>query len=216
MNDVDFPRCARARRHRCRRRGRALPVKVNVVVKRGLNDGSIVDMARVLPRLGPHAPLHRVHGRRPHERLAAGRRRAGRGDRRRRSTPCSRSSPSTPPTAARWPGATATGTAAARSASSRRSRSRSAATARAHGSRPTASSTRACSRCAVTTSAACSAPARRTTTSATRSARSGGAARPLLRAPDRGDRVAAESGDVVHRRLSVPKYPQRPRGRGHG
>ena len=91
-----------------------------------------------LPRHRPHAPLHRVHGRRAHQRLAAGRRRARRPRSSRRSTPSCRSSRSIRPTAARSRSATATTTAAARSASSRRSRSRSAATARARDCRRTA------------------------------------------------------------------------------
>ena len=41
------------------------PVKVNMVVKRGVNeDSDRSPMARLLPRARPHPPLHRVHGRR--------------------------------------------------------------------------------------------------------------------------------------------------------
>ena len=46
MNDVDFPVAARARRDRRGRRRGACPVKVNAVVKRGLNEHAILDMAR--------------------------------------------------------------------------------------------------------------------------------------------------------------------------
>ena len=81
MNDVDFP--VRAVLDGIDAAAAAgLPVKVNAVVKRGLNDDAIVDDGAALPRHGPHAALHRVHGRRRHERLAARRRRPGGRDRR--------------------------------------------------------------------------------------------------------------------------------------
>ena len=89
--------------------------------------------------------LHRVHGRRQQQRLAAGRRRPGRA----RSLATIDARWPLEPVAPAYPGevatATATWTAAARSASSPRSPSRSAAAARAPGCRPTASSTPACS-----------------------------------------------------------------------
>ena len=50
----------------------------------------------LLPRDRPHAALHRVHGRRRHERLAPRRRRPGRGDRGTDRRPSSRSSRSSP------------------------------------------------------------------------------------------------------------------------
>ena len=70
----------------------------------------------LLPRARPHAPVHRVHGRRAHERLAARRRRPGRRDRRPPRRGFRARAGRAPPTAARWHGAGATGTAPARSA----------------------------------------------------------------------------------------------------
>ena len=64
-----------------------------------------------LPRQRPHPPLHRVHGRRRDERLAARRRRPGRRDRRADLARSSRSSRSTRATAARSRSAGATATA---------------------------------------------------------------------------------------------------------
>ena len=49
------------------------PVKVNMVVKRGVNDHCVTQMARALPRQRSRAAVHRVHGRRQHERVADGR-----------------------------------------------------------------------------------------------------------------------------------------------
>ena len=76
MNDVDFP-VARVLDGIDAAAEAGLPVKVNVVVKRGLNDDADPRDGRPLPRAGPHAALHRVHGRGRDERLADGRRRAG-------------------------------------------------------------------------------------------------------------------------------------------
>ena len=81
MNDVDFP-VARVLEGIEAAAAAGLPVKVNMVVKRGVNeDSDRADGARV-PRARPHPALHRVHGRRPLERLADGRGRAGGRDRR--------------------------------------------------------------------------------------------------------------------------------------
>ena len=81
MNDVDFPvQTVLAGIDAAREAG--LPVKVNCVVKRGVNEHQIIQLARHFRGHGGHASLHRVHGRRPHERLANGRRRPRRGDRR--------------------------------------------------------------------------------------------------------------------------------------
>ena len=57
--------------------------QVNMVVKRGVNEDSVLPMARFFHGSG-HPALHRVHGRRAHERLAPRRRRPRRGDPRRR------------------------------------------------------------------------------------------------------------------------------------
>ena len=77
-----------------------------MVVKRGVNEHGVVRDGPPLPRQRPHPALHRVHGRRQYERLADGRRRAGRGDRRRRSTPSCPLEPVEPnypgEVAARW------------------------------------------------------------------------------------------------------------------
>ncbi len=144
MNDVGFP-VSRVLDGIDAAAAAGLQVKVNAVVKRGVNDDQIVALARHFRGTRPHPPLHRVHGRRRDERLAARRRRPGRRDRRARSTPSCRSSRPRRTTAARSRGAGATATAAARSASSPPSRSRSAATAPARASRPRVGSTRACS-----------------------------------------------------------------------
>ena len=63
MNDVDFP-VDRVLEGIEAAQPRGLPVKVNCVVKRGVNDDQIVPLARALPRARRHAALHRVHGRR--------------------------------------------------------------------------------------------------------------------------------------------------------
>ena len=83
-----------------------------MVVRRGINEASIVPMARWARSRGPHPAVHRVHGRRALERLAA---RRGRARPRRSSTTISRrrgrSSRSRRTTPARSPtaGATSTG-----------------------------------------------------------------------------------------------------------
>ena len=50
------------------------PIKLNMVVKRGWNEHAILPMARRF-RDRAHPAVHRVHGRRPLQRLAPGRRR---------------------------------------------------------------------------------------------------------------------------------------------
>ena len=147
MNDVDFPRRARARRASTPRRGRPRPVKVNVGRQaRASTRTAILPMARALPRHRPSSCASSSTWTSAHERLAARRRRPRGRDRRARSPP---SCPLEPVDAAlprRGRAALALrATAAARSASSPRSRSRSAATARGPGSRPRASSTPASS-----------------------------------------------------------------------
>ena len=82
MNDVDFPVAQGARRASTPRpRPGLAPIKINMVVKRGINEAAIVPMARHFKRQRPHRALHRVHGRRRHQRLAHGRRGARRRDR---------------------------------------------------------------------------------------------------------------------------------------
>ena len=55
------------------------PVKINMVVRRGVNEDSVLPMAAWARDAGVTLALHRVHGRGPLERLAAGGGRAGRG-----------------------------------------------------------------------------------------------------------------------------------------
>ena len=146
MNGVDFPVARGARRHRRRARGRAdagqdqhgRPARHQRGVGRA--DGALG------PRDRRDAALHRVHGRRPFERLAARRGRPGGGARRDGDRGLAGRAGRARAIAARSPGAGDTPMARASSASSRRSRDRSAATARGRACRPTASSTHACSR----------------------------------------------------------------------
>ena len=159
-------------RRRARRSGFG-PIKVNMVVRRGINEAIDRADGALGPGGGPHPPLHRVHGRRPLERLAARRGRPGRrGDRDDlgRDAPerrCRRT------TRGRSPTAGATSTAAARSGSSPRSPRRSAGPAPGPGSRPTASSTRACSRRGAPTCGRSSGARRPTPSCGPRSGRSG-------------------------------------------
>ena len=188
MNDVDFP-VARVLGGIDAAAAAGLPVKVNVVVKRGLNEDSVLDIARRFRGTGhvvrfiefmdvgatngwrmddvvPAAEIVRTIGAEfPLEPVEA---RA---------------------TAGRSPSATATSTGTARSASSHPSRSRSAATARARGSRRTESSTPASSPSAATISAQFYARARRTTSSMTRFAPSGNAAPTAIRSSERRRRA---------------------------
>ncbi len=143
LNDVDFP-VERVLEGIDAAVAAGLRVKVNAVVKRGVNDEGIVALAE------------RFRGRDNRSASSStwtsGRRTAGgstTSSPRTRSSaaslPCGRSIRS-PPRPARPRSATATATAPARSASSPRSRSRSAAAARARGSRPRAGCTPASSR----------------------------------------------------------------------
>ncbi len=56
------------------------PVKVNMVVRRGVNDHCVVDMAERFRHSWRGAALHRIHGRGRQQRLAPGGGRAGAGD----------------------------------------------------------------------------------------------------------------------------------------
>jgi cyclic pyranopterin phosphate synthase len=72
MNDADFP-VAKVLEGIDEAAAAGLgPIKVNMVVKRGVNDHQVVDMARHFPRQRPHRALHRIHGRGFHQRLAHG------------------------------------------------------------------------------------------------------------------------------------------------
>ena len=93
-----------------------------MVVRRGINEASIVPMAAWARETGVDPAVHRVHGRRAFERLAPRRGRPGGGAGRADPGATGRSSRPTRPTAARSPIAGATSTVAASSGSSRRSR----------------------------------------------------------------------------------------------
>ena len=146
MNGVDFPVSQGARRDRGRARGRPAPIKVNTVVRRGMNEASVLPLARwardegLILRFIEYMDVGHSNGWRlddvvPAEEILAS------------STPRCRWSPSPPQLPRRGRRALrVTATGRARWGSSRRSRSRSAATARARACRPRARSTRACSR----------------------------------------------------------------------
>ena len=76
MNDVDFPVADVLEGIDAALAAGLAPVKVNMVVKRGTNDDGHPRHGRALPRHRRHPALHRVHGRRRDQRLAARRRRA--------------------------------------------------------------------------------------------------------------------------------------------
>ncbi len=73
MNDVDFPVAEVLDGIEQAHRVGLGPIKVNMVVKRGINDQQILPMARHFRGTRRRAALHRVHGRRRHQRLAHGR-----------------------------------------------------------------------------------------------------------------------------------------------
>ena len=151
MNDVDFPVAKVLEGIDAAAAAGLAPVKVNMVVKRGMNDHQVVDMARHFRgtghivrfiefmdvgatngwRMDDVVPSAEVV-RRIDERLPAASRRIR-------------------TTAARSPSAGATSTAPARSASSPRVTQAFCSTCTARGSPPTARSTRASSRTAATT-----------------------------------------------------------------
>ena len=96
MNGIDFPVARVLDGIDAALEAGLAPVKVNMVVRRGINEASIVPMARWARETGRDPALHRVHGRRPLERLAARRGRPGRGARRRDRRGAGRSSRPTP------------------------------------------------------------------------------------------------------------------------
>ena len=98
MNDVDFP-VDRVLEGIEAAAAVGLPVKVNAVVKRGVNDGGVVEMARYFRETGHTLRFIEYMDVGHDERLAARRRRPRRGDRRSGSTPSSRSRRSSPRTA---------------------------------------------------------------------------------------------------------------------
>ena len=119
MNGVDFPVAKVLDGISAAREAGLAPIKINTVIRRGLNEDSILPARALGARRGLDPPVHRVHGRRPHERLAT--RRRGDGGRYvwriRAEMPLA---PSTPTTAARSPGAGGMSMAPERWASSRR------------------------------------------------------------------------------------------------
>ena len=117
MNDVDFPVTRVLEGIDAALATGLAPVKVNVVVKRGLNEDGVLPMARhfrgteVVFGSSRYMDVGHTNGWRLDDVVPAAEIVA-------RSTPSSRSSPSSPRTAARWRTAGATATGAARSASS--------------------------------------------------------------------------------------------------
>ena len=197
-----LPGRARARGDRRRRGGRTRRrSRSTCVVKRGVNDEQLVDMARRFRGTGhivrfiEYMDVGNTNGWRMDDVVPGARDR-------RAIAAHGRSSRSSRTTSAKSPSAGATPTAPARSASSPRSRSRSAAAARARASPPTASSISASSPAPATTCAPSSAAAPTTKRSPPRSARRWRhPRRPLLGNPLRGD-AGDEGGDVAHRRLT--------------
>ncbi len=80
MNGVDFPISRVLDGIAAARSAGLAPIKVNTVVRRGMNEESDPAAGPLGTRVGADPSLHRVHGRGPLERLAPGRRRAGGGD----------------------------------------------------------------------------------------------------------------------------------------
>ena len=203
------------------------PVKVNMVVRRGVNDHCVLAMAEHFRGRAADPALHRVHGRRREQRLARRAGRARRGDPRahRRALAAASRSRREPRRRGRYALCLPR-----RRRRDRRDRLRHAALLRRlHARAPVrrrASCTRACSRARVTTCARCCAVARTTRRSRPRSSAVWGARsdryselRALALQRPRGQgRVAGPSPrpwrgapaahgwphrDVLHRRLSV-------------
>ena len=76
MNGVDFPVARVLDGIAAAREAGFGPIKIDTVVRRGHNEASILPLARWARAEGADPALHRVHGRRPYQRLADGRRRA--------------------------------------------------------------------------------------------------------------------------------------------
>ena len=92
MNGVDFPVAKVLDGIAAAQEAGLGPIKINMVVRRGINEASVLPMARWARDDGRDPAVHRVHGRRPHERLAARRGRRRPTSSSRRSTPRCRSS----------------------------------------------------------------------------------------------------------------------------
>ncbi len=146
MNGIDFPVAKVLDGIDAAIEAGLAPVKINMVVRRGINESSMLPMAALGARDRRDPALHRIHGRRTFERLAPRRGRPRRRDRRRdRRCLAGRGGRAGLSRRGRRPLALHS-TAAASSGSSRRSPSRSAATAPGPGSRPRGCSTPASSR----------------------------------------------------------------------
>ena len=191
MNDVDFP-VARVLEGIDAAAAGGSPIKINVVVKRGVNDDGIVDMARYFRGTGhtlrfiEYMDVGTTNGWRLDDVVPA-------------AEIVERIDAVFPlePVEPHYRGEVAQRyrylDGGARSASSPPSRSRSAATARGRGSPPTASSSPACSPPGAPTCARCSAPAPPTTSSATPMGASGRSA------PTATPRFAARTPDAPAR-----------------
>ena len=77
MNGVDFPVARVLDGIAAARDAGLAPIKVNTVVRRGLNEASILPLARWARDEGLILGIHRVHGRRAQQRLADERRHPG-------------------------------------------------------------------------------------------------------------------------------------------
>ena len=77
LNDVDFPVARVVEGIEAAERAGLAPIKVNMVVRRGVNEEQRPADGALRPRARLHPALHRVHGRRPLERLAPRRGRPG-------------------------------------------------------------------------------------------------------------------------------------------
>ena len=62
--DVDFPVARVLEGIDAAKQAGLAPVKINTVVRRGLNDDALLDIARRFRGTGSHRSIHRVHGRR--------------------------------------------------------------------------------------------------------------------------------------------------------
>ena len=175
MNDVSFPVARVLAGIDAAATAGLTPVKINMVVKRGINDGSIVDMAEHfrgtghILRLIEYMDVGATNGWRMDDVVAAAEIIATINQR----WPVEPVKPTTP---ARSPAVTDTATEPARSGSLPRSHSPSAAPAREHAFRRTASSTPACSPHTATICGASCAMGQATRSSQAKYGRSGPAA----------------------------------------
>ena len=206
MNGVDFPVSKVLDGIAAAREAGLTPIKVNTVVRRGMNEDLGAAAGALGARRGPDPAVHRVHGRGPLERLAPGRRRAGGRDPR-----LIDAAMPLEPVPAQYRGEVA-GRYAYRDGSGELGviasvTSRSAGTARGRACRPRGRSTRACSRSPEPTSRARSGTARPMPSWRPGPLRLVDPRRPLLRAAECGNREAAQGGDVRARRVSVPSRP---------